>query len=495
MARYYDEPDIEDDGSFITIHYNEILPQDHPARFIREFIQNCDISSFESRYSVGPGQVGRPPKGIRMMLEVILYAIYKRIYSAHQIEKATHTYADFWFFTHGKKISHDVISEFINTHSDNMKALFVETIRLAEKNGLMSFSSIYVDGFMVKANASKGKNYTLRRIAKKRKDLDEALATVLQKLQEAEDQVNLIKEKADIEEKMSRISELKEELNRKIASRLKGKRPDKVKESETSERINATDPDSSLMKMKDQSYANAYLKINALDGKADILVGSVVEGHYDESHNAIKVFNESNENCITCGRQFQKICFDSGFNTLGSCTSFKAMDVIVIAPTRQHENETRENETSDKKVSHHYNGETNSVVCSEGNVLTQKSQHVEAAKGTIFKKFWNIEACRKCARISECTKNKQGYFQARVDVRQPIQQEALSRYLSEEGKELYRKRSHVAETYQGDLKKNGNFDRFFRRGLKKVRIESLILDTVWNLRRIFNEKGMQIAWN
>jgi hypothetical protein len=249
------------------------------------------------------------------------------------------------------------------------------------------------------------------------------------------------------------------------------------------------------MKMKDHSHANAYLKINALDGKADIVVGSVVEGHYDESHNAVKVFNESNQNCNLSGKQYQMICFDSGFNTLGSCTSFAAMEVTVIAPTRQYENETRNNDASEGKITHQYNVETNTVQCSEGTVLTQKSQHIDATKGTIFKKFWNIEGCRKCTRIHECTVNKQGYFQARVDVRQPIQQEALSRYLSEEGKKLYRKRAHVAETYQGDLKKNGNFERFLRRGLKKVRTESLILDTVWNLRRIFNEKGLQIAWN
>lgn len=48
----------------------------------------------------------------------------------------------------------------------------------------------------------------------------------------------------------------------------------------------------------------------------------------------------------------------------------------------------------------------------------------------------------------------------------------LDRYLSENGQQLYQKRSHSAETYQGDLKQNGKFIHFLRRGLKKVKVDS-----------------------
>jgi len=314
-------------------------------------------------------------------------------------------------------------------------------------------------------------------------------------MEKTDDSENLEKEKIRIEKKLSRIFELRDELKGKTAKRLKGKRPDKVKDTETSERINSTDKDCSLMRMKDKSHANAYLKINSMDPKADILVGSVVEGRYDESHNAVKVFNESKRNYSGCVKRYQAVCYDSGFNTQGSCTSFKALDISVIAPTRQYEHGRRCDSAEEDKITHTYNEESNTVLCSEGVILSQKSQHIDPSKGSIIKKFWNKKGCQDCKRRSKCTDNKLGYFQARVDVRQPLQQEVLSRYLSDEGKEIYRKRSHVAETYQADLKKNGRFERFMRRGLEKVRTESLILDMVWNLRRIFNEKGMQIVWS
>ncbi len=67
---------------------------DHPVRYIK-IISFVDIPKFEKKYKIGAGKVGRSLKSIRLMLGVILYAIYSRIYSAHQIDMATYTYSDF----------------------------------------------------------------------------------------------------------------------------------------------------------------------------------------------------------------------------------------------------------------------------------------------------------------------------------------------------------------------------------------------------------------
>jgi len=137
MARYFEGPNNDDDGAFEIIHYNKILPENHPARYIKMFVDNLPIDKFENKYQVGEGQRGRAPKKIRLMLGVILYAIYSRIYSARKIDEATYTYADFWLFTHKQRISHDKISDFIIVHEKEMKDVFLETILLAEKNELL----------------------------------------------------------------------------------------------------------------------------------------------------------------------------------------------------------------------------------------------------------------------------------------------------------------------------------------------------------------------
>ena len=494
MSSFYDEPDQYDDGEFITVRYNDILRENHPARLIKKFVSTLDITAFEERYKVGQGNKGRPPKGIKMMLGIILYALYERIYSAHDIDKATYSYSDFWIFSHKKRVSHDKISDFVNMHEEEMKDVFLETILLADSNKLLSFESLYQDGFFIKANASKEKNYTLERLDKKENRIREALDNIFAKLKEDEIAPETIKEKENLEKKLKKISELKVELNQKIKNRLEGKRPDKIKDKLDKMTINSTDEDSNVMKMKDGSYANAYLKINAVDSKADIVVGSSVHGHFDESHNAVKLFKEANKNCSKTGEQYKSVCFDSGFNTLGSCVSFEAMGVEVISPTKQYENETRYPEKHEGKITYQYDDKKHCVICSEGAILTEQSRYESENKGTVFYKFWNKEKCKCCDRRPECTKNKKGYFEALVDARQPYQQRVLDRYKSKKGQELYKKRMHTAETYQGDLKQNGKFERFYKRGMPKVYLESILQDVVWNLRRIFNATGYEIVW-
>lgn len=494
MSSFYDEPDQYDDGEFITVRYNDILRENHPARLIKKFVSTLDLTAFEKRYKVGRGNKGRPPKGIKMMLGIILYALYERIYSAHDIDKATYSYSDFWIFSHKKRVSHDKISDFVNMHEEEMKDVFLETILLADNNKLLSFESLYQDGFFIKANAAKEKNYTLERLDKKESRIREALDIIFAKLKEDEIDSETIKEKKELEEKLKKISELKIELNKKIKNRMEGKRPDKVEDRLDKITINSTDKDCNVMKMKDGSYANAYLKINAVDSKSDIVVGSSVYGHFDESHNAVRIFKEANENCSKTGEQYTSVCYDSGFNTLGSCASFEAMGIDVISPTKQHENETRHPEKYEGKIKYQYKAEEHCVICSEGCVLGDKSRYVSEKKGTVFFKFWNKENCKRCERLSECTSNKKGYFEALVDSRQPSQQRVLDRYKSDKGQEIYKKRSHTAETYQGDLKRNGKFESFYRRGRSKVCLESILHDTVWNLRRIFNTTNYDIAW-
>lgn len=489
MAGYFDDPREYGDGAFITINFNEILPEDHPAHLINKFIEALDIATFEGKYAVGAGKSGRPPKGIRMMLGVLLYAIYSRIYSAHIIEKATYTYSDFWIFTHKNRISHDKISDFINLHQDEIIEVFLSTIVLAERNELLNFGTLYQDGFLIKANASKQKNYTRKSLNQRERKLHAALEKVMDTLKDAEEDDDANKRKKTIEKKLSSIKGVQEELNEEIQRRLNGKRHEKVDEEKVS--INTTDRDSSRMKMKDGSYANGYLKITSVDSKADIVVGSMVEGYYDESHRAVQLFQKTKMNCDGLGI-YDTVCFDSGFNTMGSCCWFKTLGVEVIAPTKQYENERRNPEPNGIKFE--YDEQRHTVRCSEGIELYEEKEYVDPKKGTRLYHFGNKEACGTCTRTRECTTSSRGYRSVTIDSRQGIQKQALERYKSEAGQEIYAKRLHAAETFQGDLKNNGKFDRFYRRGLQKVKTESILQDIVWNLRRIFNSKSTEIIW-
>ncbi|MCK4908141.1 MAG: transposase [Spirochaetes bacterium] len=495
MARYFDEPDENDDGAFISIRFNDIIPQHHPAQYIKRFISLVDISEFEKKYKIGAGKVGRPPKSIRLMLGVILYAIYSRIYSAHKIDTATYTYSDFWFFTHKKRISHDKISKFIIKHEKEIMNIFLETIVLAEKNNLLNFEALFQDGFFMKANASKEKNRTLKGLEKRKEKFHEILEELLSKLKDeelTENQEKLNLKKMKVEKEIEKIDHLKEVLNNRIKAYSQKDCPSEIEDRKKKTCVNLTDKDAELGRNKNHGFDNMYTKVTAIDSEADILVASHVSGHNDEPHIMFPLMKKAN---VNCSGEYTKGVADAGFNTKGTSVQFEAHGWELIAPTKQHENETRNKDKYRNAIKFEYDELAHCVNCSEGKSLDQFEKYYDSRHGTMMYTFFNKKACAGCKRIDECTRSKKGFKKIKIDSRTSSQQRVLNQYLSESGKKIYKKRSHVAETFQGDLKKNGNFHQLLRRSIDKVRIDSQFHDIVWNLRRIFNSTKGRIVWS
>jgi len=495
MASYFDEPDPCDDGEFRVIRYKELLPPEHPARLIEQFIDGIDLSYFKRHYKVGHGQKGRAPKGVKMMLGVILYAMHSRIYTAYKIEFATETYSDFWLFTHGQKISHDKICDFINVHGEEINKIFLETILLAKRNELLSFDCLYQDGFHIKANASKKKSHNTKGLNNQEQKLSAILDKVLRQIQEADEPCEFLKKKEKkIRNKLKHISGLKDELNKRISTHSAHKKSRREGEKLASRlKINVTDSDSESMKMKKGGYDNAYLKVCATDSKADIVVASKVNGHYDEPGMLIDLFDESNENCKDSG-SYSKVAADAGFVTMENSVKLEDKGAELIGPTKTYESEKRKTDNQPLPIKFDYNEEEHCVTCTGGKVLKEISKSFDTRKQTTIYEFANEKACVECKLRTKCTTSKKGYRTVKIDCRLPAQNRTLERYKSEEGKALYKKRAHAAETYQGDLKQNGKFLQTLRRGIKNVQGESVLHDIAWNLRRIFTSTNGKVIW-
>lgn len=487
MAANFEAPD-KHVGAFVVVNFEEMLPENHPARFIAGFIESYDLSIFSSKYKVGDGQVGRSPKDIRMMLGVILYALFTRIYSAHKISEAVATRTDFWYFTHNIRISHDKISDFINVHANDMLPLFARTISLARANDLLSFEALYEDGFFLKANASKEHNLNVEGLSKSQRRSLVMLSGALMRMSDPDSETTpeeTVKIKQKARYQLERLERIKKQLKDRVELYSEKDYPCEAKEREQKATINYTDPDAELCKTKDGSFANVYTKVTGIDPKADIIVSSLVSGHNDESHMAMKVMKQANVNCEGQGK-YQKLVADAGFNTKGTSVQFEAHGMVLIAPTKEHENISRNLDIYNQKTYFKYDEIRHSLICSEGRELQCEETTLDFRVGTVMARFEEQEACRGCIRLAQCTKSKIGIRKVRFDMRTPVQQRMLDAYKSDEGQQLYKKRAHVGETVQGDLKKNGNMLQLLRRGLNKVKVDSILQDIVWNLRRIYN---------
>ena len=130
------------------------LPDKHLARFVVEIVDQLDMSPIQLKYHVKDPR-GVQPYDPRMMVALLLYAYAVGVFSSRRIERATYEDVAFRVLTGNQQPDHDTIATFRREHLTEIRALFVEVLRIAGRMGLVAFGSLGLDGVKVRANASK----------------------------------------------------------------------------------------------------------------------------------------------------------------------------------------------------------------------------------------------------------------------------------------------------------------------------------------------------
>lgn len=134
------------------VDLNEWLPQGHLARFVNEIVDQLDLSVIYGSYRE---LRGGPPYNPRMMVKVWVYALMKGIRSSRKIENALYDDVGFRFVSANQQPDYWTVSEFRRRHHKALGGLFEQTVKMADKAGLVKLTQVAVDGTKIKASASK----------------------------------------------------------------------------------------------------------------------------------------------------------------------------------------------------------------------------------------------------------------------------------------------------------------------------------------------------
>jgi transposase len=318
------------------------LPQEHLVYFIREVVEQMDLSAVYASYDGSKG--GYPAYHPEMMVALLIYAYCAGVPSSRKIEKATYELIPFRVLTADQHPDHDTIAEFRRRHLEALAALFIQALRLCQKAGLVKLGHVSLDGTKVRANASKHKAMSYARMEKSVVELESEVKRLLAEAEaadEAEDNRygkdrrgdELPEELRFKQGRLARIKEAKEILEREARERAEQERLEQEKKKQDQEisgdhrgrppkapsekpdgkaQYNFTDPESRIMKDgATKSFEQSYNCQAAVDGQSQVIVATRVSQEANDKQELKPVVEKLKSNLD--GAKPERMTTDNGY--------------------------------------------------------------------------------------------------------------------------------------------------------------------------------------
>lgn len=261
------------------------LPESHLGYFVSDLVDGLDLSEIERYYD--RELRGYPPYHPRMMVKILAYAYCVGVFSSRRIALRLHEDVAFRVLAAENEPDFRTISDFRRIHLKALSGLFEQVLAVAQAAGAAKVGRVVVDGTKVKANASKHKAMSHKRMLEKEVELKQEVDDLLKKAEEldaAEDARygrersgdELPEELQRRESRLKRIREAKAALAERARTRAakEGKPVDEAKPKEK-DQYNFTDPESRIMKGND-GFVQAFNAQIAVDAGSQMIVGQAV---------------------------------------------------------------------------------------------------------------------------------------------------------------------------------------------------------------------------
>lgn len=338
------------------------LPEDHLAFFVLDALEEMDLSAFYAGYREdGWGGAAHHPK---MMVALLLYAYCVGMRSSRQIERACHGDVAFRVICAGLFPDHTTIARFRQRHEQALKALFVGSLRLCARAGMVKVGLVAVDGTKMAAPASMQANRTKEAIdaqveamfaeAKAADEADDArfggargdeppaqlrgradrrrrFARAKQRLDD-----ELAAEREAYETHLAERAAIEAERGQKLRGRKPKTPEDKARHQER--KANTTDPDSKVM-----ATSNGFLQgynAQAVATEDQVIVAAEVTDEQNDHHQLHPMIDATAASLADAGIEDRpdKLLADAGYASEANFAALDDDDPDAYVATRNMKN-------------------------------------------------------------------------------------------------------------------------------------------------------------
>jgi transposase len=449
-----------------TVDVEGLIPGDHPARAIWEFVGHLDLSRYTEQIRSVAGAAGRPAFDPHLLVSLWVYSYSRGVSSARAIERLCEHDPAYQWLTGMERISAHTLSDFRVAHAEALRELFVQTLGVLSADGLITLERVMQDGTRVRANASSKGFRSKGRVEAYVEQACEAVEAL----------------EAQTEEQSSRrIQAAQERARRERRQRLESalKEFEKLKTAKSRvERVSTTDPDARVMKQAEGGSAPSYNVQVSTDAAHGLIVdidATQAGSDYRQLTPAVERLEQ------TLHRAPDQVVVDGGYISSNNIVDMARRGIDLVGPKRedkaaqinryksyQHHGVSLQYEAS-KFV---YDAATKTYVCPQGKHLRYDAKYEN--HGTMRYRYKaSQQDCQTCpAKDQCCPRTRRGRSIERLELL-PDVAEYRRKMQTDEARAIYKSRSQVAEFPNLWIKTKFGLRQFSVRGVAKVRTESL----------------------
>lgn len=255
---------VRNQFEFRTLCLEDLVPENHKARRVWDFVSSMDLSSCLLSINSSYGKSGRPAIDPRILLTLWIYTILDGNASARKLEELCINHDTYKWICGGVSASRTILAEFRSRNPSKFDDLLTKCLAVMIESDLISDTDFSQDGTRIKANAGNNSYHrkeTLEELENKIADHIEVLKKEKTTSADAYEKRKAVDALRRAHEKKDRITlalkNLEEAQCEKIINGTRNNRKPS-KEDLENVRASTTDPEARKMKMGDSGYRIAY---------------------------------------------------------------------------------------------------------------------------------------------------------------------------------------------------------------------------------------------
>ena len=450
---------------------DELLPLDHPARFVAEFVDALDREDWrELGVEIEGDPLGAPSYHPRSLLSVWLFGFVTGIRSSRKLEAACRDQIPYLWLTGWQHPDHNTLWRFYKDHRQAMRGLLKRTVRTAVAMELVDLAVQAVDGTKVAANASSCRSYDAKGLAKLLERLDRAIAELEDQNEGETDRapVHLPEELADKRKLRDQVRLAMEELEDR-----KGQKS-----------INLTDSHARFMKMK-QGFCPAY---NAQAMVSPVKMGQETSGMLvtavelvDEPADYARLTPMLQRAEEMTGVRTPMTLADAGYHSAAALQEIADRGQQVAMPESPRGMALDHPYHKDRFT---YDGDSDTYRCPQGQVLSLIRGRFSRKTN---KRMYQApkETCQACPVAGACLTRGSPRRSLTIGPYDAALRRHRAWMATEEARTAFKKRKELVEPVFGIIKEQQGLRRFLLRGVGNVAAEWTLLATAFNLRTLW----------